>query len=366
MDNEEVFNQLVEVYNNNDIDLFNKLNEEHMLELDSIEEIADIEDREVLDLDDDYSYVKNYTYSRSIIDLADYEKHLHSLDLMDIHVRSYSLVIFNVILGLQVTSNLDLVLDMLDLNMPKDMAKDFLISNGLVEKGGSNNRKLRKTFKKYDLNELKDELALRSLSTDGNKNALVNRLVNYESENSYVVTDYGIHRFMGVNWVAFYNALLAYFDFDDYEYYMTEYDTGSVLENSLNYLDENIKKGYDEEDFNRLHDAFSSLALININEEDYENALFNELKVFILKLNPVFLDNEELKDYIPIHHSNINNIDALSALAEIDDLKAIFNDAWDDIKFDKKLTSKEDSYNYLNQALNEDIDELNDKITLIV
>lgn len=367
MDSDEIFNQLVEVYNDGDIDSFNRLNDEYMLNLDSIDEIADIEDREGLELDEnnDITYLKNYTYSRSIVDLASHEEHKHSLELMEVHVRSYSTVIFNVILGLNIDSNLENVLDTVDLNMDKDMARDFLISNGLVKKGGLNNQKMRKMYKKYDKSELKDELALHGLSTRGSKSELINRLIKYESENTYVVTEYGMYRFMGVNWVALYNLCLNYFDFDDFEYYMTEYDTGDVVENSLNYVDENIKKGYAEKDFNRLQDSFSSLALLHINFENFEDALFNELKIFILKLNPLFLDNYELKDYIPIHYSNINNIEALSTLSEIDDLKDIFNTAWDDIEYDKKLTSKDDAYRYLKEAMDDNIDELNDKITFV-
>jgi len=364
---EDIYNQLVEAYNNGNIDTFNRLNDEYMLEFDSIDDIADIEDREGIELDEDNDmiYLKNYTYSRLIVDLAGHEEHKHSLELMQITIRSYSIVIFNVILGLNIDSNLDDVLDSVDLNMDKEMARDFLISEGLIEKGGLNNRKMRKFYKNYDKSELKDELALHDLSTRGSKSELISRLVKYESENSYVVTEYGMYRFMGVNWVAFYNTCLDYFDFDDFENYMTEYDTGSVVDNSLNYIDEHIKKGYADKDFNRLHDSFSSLALIHINLDNFEDALFNELKIFILRLNPVFLDNDELKDYVPIHYSNVNNIEVLSALCEIDDLKNLFTSAWDDIEYKKKLTSKDNAYRYLNEAINDGVDELNGKISFI-
>ena len=161
-----------------------------MLEFDSIDDIADIEDREGIELDEDNDmiYLKNYTYSRSIVDLAGHEEHKHSLELMQITIRSYSIVIFNVILGLNIDSNLDDVLDSVDLNMDKEMARDFLISEGLIEKGGLNNRKMRKFYKNFDKSELKDELALHDLSTRGSKSELISRLVKYESENSYVVT----------------------------------------------------------------------------------------------------------------------------------------------------------------------------------
>ena len=129
---EDIYDQLVEAYNNGDIDTFNRLNDEYMLEFDSIDDIADIEDREGIELDEDNDmiYLKNYTYSRSIVDLAGHEEHKHSLELMQITIRSYSIVIFNVILGLNIDSNLDDVLDSVDLNMDKEIARDFLISEG--------------------------------------------------------------------------------------------------------------------------------------------------------------------------------------------------------------------------------------------
>ena len=118
---EDIYDQLVEAYNNGDIDKFNRLNDEYMLDFDSIEDIADIEDREGIELDEDNDmiYLKNYTYSRSIVDLAGHEEHKHSLELMQITIRSYSIVIFNVILGLNIDSNLDDVLDSVDLIMDK-------------------------------------------------------------------------------------------------------------------------------------------------------------------------------------------------------------------------------------------------------
>lgn len=362
-----LFKNLLECYNNNDIELFNELNSEYGLGLDSIDDVQNIEGREMLELDEDagLQYTKNYTYSRLIADLINHEEDKHSLDLMELHVRSYSIVIFNVIGGLHVNSKLNEVLDMVDLNVSKDIAKDFLISNGLIEKGGTDNRKLRKKYKKYDLNQLKEELESHNLNTDGNRDALINRLIKFENENTYSITEYGMYRFLGVNWVAFYNTFLDYFDFDDFEYYMTENDTGDVVKNSLNYIDENIKKSYADRDFNRLHDSFSSLALISIYSKCYDDALINELKVLILRLNPIFLDKEELEDYIPLHYSNINNIDSLSTLTGVDDLKPVFSDAWDEIEFDKRMMSKEDAYEYLDEALNGNIDELNDKISFV-
>ena len=56
----------------------------------------------------------------------------------------------------------------------------------------------------------------------------------------------------------------------------------------------NIKKGYADRDFNRLHDSFSSLALININSECFDEALINELKIFILAILSSFLGNNRL------------------------------------------------------------------------
>ena len=317
----EIYDELVDAYYNNDVDLFNEINNNYDLGLTSIDQIKLIEDRPSFDLSKFYQnyqaqYIKNYTTSRLIVDLEPLPKHI--LKKPEINIVSYSYMIYHVLNQLELNPNIDEVLENVELHFSSDTAKDILSSKGFI-----------------------------TLSSDG----------------SAEITSYGYLRLRGVNWVGFYENYLDYFDFDDFERYMKEYDTGSVINNSLNYLDEHLKIAYENKEFDRLHDVFSSKAMIYLNDEEFKNALLEELKLFVLKLNPVFLDEIDFDSYQAIEFPNINNICELNDLAEPKSLKRVLYKAWLDVEFEERLMTKKEAYQYLNRATEgEMFDELSSEV----
>ena len=145
---------------------------------------------------------------------------------------------------------------------------------------------------------------------------------------------------------------------------MQENDTGSVVKNSLNYLDEHLKIAYEKKEFNRMHDVFSSKAMIYLHEEEFKKALIEELKIFILKINAVYLNKNDLKSFYAIEYPNINNISELEDLAEINNLKRVLYKAWFDLKLDDEmLMTKKEAFNYLKRAYDgEVLDELAEEV----
>ena len=229
-------------------------------------------------------------------------------------------MIFHVLSEIQDNPNLDEVLKHVDLPFNKNFAKDILLSKGFLKPISKNT-------------------------------------------NEVEITDYGLFRLSGVEWVGFYEMCLDYFDFDDFERYMQNNDVRNVVKNALNYLDENQKMAYDQKDFYRLHDVFSSKALIHVNNQNFKEALNEELKLFILKLNPIYLDKNDLKTYDAIEYPNINNILELHDLAEINNLKDAFYNSWDEMKLEKMLMTKNDAFQYLTKTCNgETLDELSIEI----
>ena len=321
MNENEIYDELAKVYMENDVELFEELNNKYSLGLTSIDQIALIEDRPTLDLSIYYEnynaqYMKNYTTSRYIVNLEPLPK--HSLKKPEINIVSYSYMIYHVLSNIQTNPKLDEILDNVELQFPSDFAKDLLESKGFIE---------------------------------------------IDSEGFAEITDYGYFRLMGVEWVGFYEQFLDYFDFDDFERYMQENDTGSVVKNSLNYLDEHLKIAYLKKEFDRLHNVFSSKAMIYLNEKEFKKALIEELKIFTLKLNPIYLDKSDLDSYYAIEYPNINNISELYDLAEVKSLKRILYKAWMDVELDEMLMTKKDAFNYLSRAFDgEIIDELSEEV----
>ena len=289
MKNEIVLNKLLEAYESKNQDLFDEINEEYNLGLISIDQIESLEDRPVFDLSRYYEnwpgqYMKNYLTSRFILNMEPLPKHI--LKERDFTVHSYSYMISHVLNGLLENPNLDDVLNHVKLDIPTDMARKILTSENFIE---------------------------------------------VESNGNARVTGYGLFRLQGVEWVKFYDSYLDYFDFNDFERYMQEYDTGDVGKNSLNYLEEHLKIAHDKREFNRLHDVFSSKAMVYLGQEKFKKALLEELKIFVLKLNPVYLDKKEYASTRPIEYPNINNINELNDLSEVKSLKRVLYRAWLDV-----------------------------------
>ena len=321
MNNEIIYKQLAKAYKNKDKKLFKSLNKRYGLGIDSIEQIPLVENRPCIDLsmfyeEGDAIYMKNYCTSRFITDMDEsVPKHMFNEDRFNI--VTYSMFIYEVLSELPNNPNLDEAISQFDFELEDKIVKDILVSNGFVE-----------------------------LKNNGDA----------------FVTDYGEMRLFAVNWVGFYKLCLDYFHFYDFEEYMNQYDTGDVVENAHNYLNENLKIAYKRHDFSRLHDVFASKAIVHVSQKEFEQALFNELKLYIVKLNPIYLSDDDLKDYKAIEYPNVNNLDVLSDLAEID-VADIFDKCLNELEIDKILISKDDALSYLNRAWDgEELDELSSEI----
>lgn len=321
MNREIIYGELLKAYENNDVKSFNRLNEQYNLGLTSIDQVELIEDRPTVDLSRYYEnynaqYMKNYTTSRFIVNLEPLPK--YKLKEPEFNLVSYSYMIYHVLTRLQENPNLNEVLDEVELQFPSDVAENLLESKDFIEIHG-----------------------------DG----------------TATITSYGFFRLQGVNWVGFYETCLDYFDFDDFERYMQEYDTGSVIKNALNYLEEHLKIAKETKDFNRLHDVCSSKALIYLQEEEFKKSLLEELKIFILKLNPVYLDKIDPESYYAIEFPNVNNIFELNDLAEVKNLKRVLYRAWIELDLKDTFMTKKEAFKYLTRAGDgEMLDELSMEI----
>lgn len=359
MNKNNIYKELLTAYENNDVDSFNRLNQEHNFGMESIEDVLVLEDRPFFNLSQFYAtddiYFLNYATSRRVVDLdKPVTKHKLKERYFPVNVKYYSITIYEVLTAIQHNPNIVEVMDSVELDIDKDVALDFLFSKGLIKRISDNADELKEMLENYSLPELRGVLKLNSLKPTGRRKEMVNRLVKFyinNDRNNVFITDYGMRRLRGVNWVGFYQSCLSFFDFDDYENYMKNNDTGDVILNSFNYLDDNLEMGYKTKDFRRIHDVLSSLAVLYINDKDPKKALETELKLYILRVNPIFLSQSELKDYDALIYTNIDNIITLQKLCSIQSLKDIFDDCWDDVKLDKRLLSKDVAFEYLTRAL---------------
>ena len=351
--------RLLEIYNNNDEEAFEELLDECPLEITDISQIPTLEDRLNIDLshyfiDGDEYYMKNYAHSRMITDLdRPVKKHALNEENPVKHPTYSTFIVLN---ALKKNPNLDEVLESVDIDMNKALFKDFLFAFNLIESKSHGEDFWQWVYDSHDISQLRDILRNNGLDESGDKDELVERLAvnllySEFGEVEFAVTDEGEFKLMGSQWILFYRESMDYFDFDDYESYMMENDTGDLIRNSINYLNEHLKIGYETNDFYRLHDVFSAKSLVYLHEEEFKRVLFEELQLFILKLNPVFLSSEELESYVAVHLSNINNIDLFATILDISNLKKTFNRAWGFMQLKDRTVSKKIAFKYLNRAI---------------
>lgn len=367
---DEIFELLCEIYHNNDIEAFEKLKEDYPLEINDISEIGDLEDRLAVDLsyffmEDDVEYMKNYYGSCRIVDRMN-PPEAHKLNEGMISKNpTYSIRM--ALIELEKNPNLNEALDNADLKIDKETVRSFLINMDLIESQTFGDDFWVHVYHDYRVVDLKEILRKNSLKVSGNKFDLVLRLKEngmYEEfgEEEFQLTENAEYFLNGTQWINMYNDFMDSFDLDDVQDYLKT-KSGTFTENALDYLKEHIKIGYRKRDFRRLHDAFSSMALIHVHDEEFKKALACELQLYMLRMNPIYLTDDEMGSFEAFMYSNMNNIKVLMHLAGIHNLKKIFNKTWSYMKFEKRLVPKKIALGYLNRALDgEDGDELSYEI----
>lgn len=367
---DEIFDMLYEIYEKNDTEAFEELKKVYPFEITDITEIADLEDRTVIDLssfflDEDVTYMKNYHSSCRIVDRMK-PRRLHRLrETDDLKNPTYSVRM--ALLELKGNPNLEGALESADIRICGDEVKRLLFENDLIESRTFGEDFWLHVYQNYLVVELKEILRKNSLKVSGNKLELALRLRDNDmyhefGEDEFQLTENGEFLLAATQWIEIYDEFMDDFDLDDIQNYLKG-KSGNFMQNAMGYLDEHIKIGYRRGDFGRLHDAFSSKAMLHVYWEDFKGALVEELKLFMLRINPIYLSVDDLESYEAIMFSNLNNIIVLMHMTNTHNLKKMFNRTWGLMKFEKRLLAKKVSLRYLVRALDgEDFDELSHEI----
>ena len=367
---DEITECLVEFYKNNDEEGFKNFIKENPIGITDISQIENLEEGVFVDLSSHMScgeaeYVKNYYPSAKITDRVNASRHVLNEDKTQ-KGPTYSLRM--TLLELEKNPNLSRALDSADINIDRDYLVDCLFKYNLIESKKFGEDFWIMVYRNYKVVELKDVLRKNDLKVSGNKMDLVLRLQENNmyspfGEEDFQITENGEEVLRATSWIDAYDNSMECFDRDDFERYVGEYRESSFIQNQLNYLNQHLKIAYRENDFSRLHDVFSAKAMIYVYDEDFKKALIEELQLYMLRLNPVFLSSPEMESYQAFQLSNMNNILVLSQLAGIHNLKKIFSKTWSYMQFKKRLVSKKECLKYLNRAIGgENLEDLSCEI----
>ena len=155
--------------------------------------------------------------------------------------------------------------------------------------------------------------------------------------------------------------ILDSFDMNEFGNYWKNSDE-DLMATVWRFLDEHFNLALKRDDFKALFDAQSSKAIYQVINNNIEDALTEELKLFIIRLNPI-LNESDIIFHEPINQVNVLNLNTLIILCKTSDLEKVFDDAWKSLNFKKKYFDRKTSYNLLIKALTStELDKINRKI----
>lgn len=181
-------------------------------------------------------------------------------------------------------------------------------------------------------------------------------------ENGYIdslkITKKGEEYLESISWIGDYLIFLDSFDFYEFEEYLDDAFTASAVK----FLDVHEDLAIKRNDFRALFDVHTSRALLDIANKDFESGLKEELKLFIVRLNPN-ADKSQLLFHEGINQVNVLNLNTLMAFCEAEDIKAMFKDAWNSLDYEKIYFDEKSSFDILIRALTAtDLDRINKDI----
>lgn len=364
-DNQTIIDALLDIYSNGDADSLDM----HDLNMPDIDDIGQYHLKSEIDLsiyfDNETNYIKNYS---RIIPIVDFEK-TEKYSLKDgIKSSYYSYDMFRVLKLLKINPKIDEVCDALNLLNDAGEIKARCFMSGVIESKNYGEDIYSHILDSNRVVDLKDILRQNNLKVSGNKADLATRIIENGlytqiGDDEYILSEHGEDLLLKLGWINFYELGMEMFDFSDLEIYLVQNNHTSFNEGAIKYLNEHLNKAYKTKDYYLLYDVLATKAIFYVYYEDYKKALMEELKLFQLKLNPIFLSDDEMEAYDVLEENNINNIKILSQILDISNLKKIFNRTWSYMKFDKRIINKKMSLNYLNQAIGmEDVNDLSDEI----
>lgn len=218
----------------------------------------------------------------------------------------------------------------------------------------------------YEINtyeELKSYMDEEGIDSSGTKEDLIRRIKErnlYDDFNEFEfkMSSEGEKYFESIEWIKYYLVYLDSFDLIEFEEFYNGSDN-DFKDASLKFLNEHLKLALKRNDFNALFDAQSSKAMYYVINKDIVSALNEEMKLFIVRLNPT-CDGDDLVFHMPTERTNIHNLKVLIKLCEIDNLKSLFKANWDSLEYEKIWFDENTSFDIFTKALKaKKPDELN-------
>ena len=163
-------------------------------------------------------------------------------------------------------------------------------------------------------------------------------------------------------WISYYRIFLNAYNFDEFEEFFSSSKL-NIEDASIEFITQHIEDAKKKKDFEKLIDSYTYKTQLYDNQGNYDKSLEYDMKIFILSLNPCYLNNLNLEYYNPISYTNAYSLNAFSKAYSTKYFKKLFNEEWNKIDFEKIFINKKQCWKILNKILKgDDFNKLNDSL----
>jgi len=228
----------------------------------------------------------------------------------------------------------------------RDIFKDIASQQGinydlrelLIDKGyisfSMNQEKWQFEANDYRNDELKEILKSHGLKISGNKHELITRItdeVPLEDIKSYSprITDSGL-KFIEDNYsLFFHNTIFKDFVYEEY----LEFDKGldkeyDELDKAMLFVDKHISNAFEKKDHDYMVYSLRKKTLLYDILKDYNNVILNELKIFMINLNMLYIDSDYYLFYKPVEKETYSLLNELMSYITAEELNDLYSEAY--------------------------------------
>lgn len=177
----------------------------------------------------------------------------------------------------------------------------------------------------FSVSELKEILLKHNIKQSGNKNDLIERIqlnVSLDKVKSKVpkITSSGYQFKNDSLPMLYHNEYLKNYVYEEFENFYNDSKKTSIDEISIDFLDKHIQKAVKSKNHNQLIDSLRLQSMFYSNTRDLEEVLRIELKIFLINLNMLYVDDVYYDYYEAIDETTFKNLKKLMYEYDFDEM----------------------------------------------
>lgn len=172
---------------------------------------------------------------------------------------------------------------------------------------------------------------------------------NLVDSNDFRLTSDGIEWLNSMGWIECYLTFLDRFDFTEFENHLKKGD--DFMNAAAEFLEKHYRLALKRHDLKAQFDAQASKALYHVVNGNFTSALDEEIKLFMVRLNPTYRSENELLFHEAVNQVNIHNLNSLFEICKTNDFEELFKRNWKSLDMKNLIIGEEESFDIFSEAV---------------